>query len=64
VRPSELREQPLAELHRLLQQNRQELFNLRFQLVSHQLDNPMRLRRLKKEIARLLTIIGARERKG
>ena len=63
MRPPEMRQQSLPELRRLLQQHRQELFNLRFQQVSHQLDNVMRLRRVKKEIARLLTVLAEREKK-
>ena len=64
MKAREMREQSLAELHRLLQQHRQELFNLRFQQVSHQLDNVMRLRQVRKEVARLLTVITEREKKG
>ena len=35
---------------------REELFNLRFQLAVRQLDNPMRVRRVRKDIARVMTI--------
>ena len=62
MRAGEMREQALPELRRLLQQRREELFNLRFQRVSHQLDNVMRLRQVRQEIARLLTVIGEQEK--
>ena len=39
----------------------EELFNLRFQMATGQLDNPMRLREVRKNIARVKTIQRARE---
>lgn len=41
-----------------------ELFNLRFQLATGQLDNPMRIREVKKSIAQIKTIIREAELKG
>jgi large subunit ribosomal protein L29 len=38
-----------------------ELFNLRFQLATGQLDNPMQIKRVRKDIARVKTIIRERE---
>ena len=64
MKPREMKEMPLEELRRLLLENRQELFNLRFQRVSHQLDNVMRLRQVRREVARLLTVISEREKRG
>jgi large subunit ribosomal protein L29 len=50
-----------AELREQLERDRQELFNLRFQATGQQLDNPRRLRMLRKNIARILTILGERQ---
>jgi len=44
-----------------LSESKQELFNLRFQIATGQLDNSARLKQVKKEIARYLTELRARE---
>ena len=49
------------ELAGRLKESRRELFNLRFQLATGQLDNSSRLGEVKREIARLLTVLRARE---
>ncbi len=49
------------ELAGRLSEARRELFNLRFQLATGQLDNSARVRQVKQEIARLLTVLRARE---
>jgi len=49
------------ELDAKLSQARQELFNLRFQLATGRLDNVSRIRQVRKEIARILTVIRQRE---
>ena len=51
-----LREMSAAELQAEEKKLRQELFNLRFQHVTGQLDNPIKLRDLKKDIARVKTV--------
>jgi len=56
VKPAELRELGSDELEAKLRALREELFNLRFQLAVRQLDNPMRVRRVRKDIARVMTI--------
>lgn len=53
---AELRELADDELAERLEENREELFNLRFQAVSGQLDNPRRIAEVKREIARILTV--------
>ena len=58
---SELRELPDDELAELLDDNKEELFNLRFQKVTGQLDNPRRVREVKREIARVMTVMRERE---
>jgi large subunit ribosomal protein L29 len=57
----ELRDLDDDELSTKLAEAKEELFNLRFQLVTGQLDNPMRIGQVRKNIARLLTIIRERE---
>ena len=61
MKTSELREMTSAELTTKLQDLKEELFNLRFQLAINQLDNPMRIKAVKKDIARVQTIIRQNE---
>ncbi len=49
------------ELESRLEENRRELFNLRFQLATGQLDNTARVRLVKKDVARILTILRERD---
>lgn len=49
------------ELTRTLAELKEELFNLRFQLATGQLDNPMRVRNVRKDIARVKTVMRERE---
>ena len=56
MKTSELREMTSAELETKLQSLKEELFNLRFQLAINQLDNPMRIKAVKKDIARVQTV--------
>jgi len=49
------------ELHNELKKLKNELFNLRFQLATNQLENPMRIREVKRTIARIKTILRERE---
>ncbi len=57
---SELRELSLEELEHRLTDTTQELFNLRFQHATDQLENPMRLGQTKRDIARIQTILKER----
>jgi large subunit ribosomal protein L29 len=59
--PTELREMVDEELLNRLGDAKQELFNLRFQNVTGQLDNYARLPQLKREVARINTILRERE---
>ncbi|HWO70329.1 MAG TPA: 50S ribosomal protein L29 [Actinomycetota bacterium] len=61
---AELRELPDQELRARLDAAKEELFNLRFQLATGQLDNPMRLRQVRREVARILTVMRERELRG
>lgn len=59
----EIRQNTLLELNDQLTKLKEELFNLRFQLAINQLDNPMRIAAVKKDIARVKTIIRENELK-
>ncbi len=61
MKASELRELSLEELERKLEDLTQELFNLRFQHATDQLENPMRLRQTKKDVARVKTFLRERQ---
>ncbi len=50
-----------TDLIERLAENKEELFNLRFQFATGQLDNPARIRQVRKDIARVLTELRARE---
>jgi large subunit ribosomal protein L29 len=56
----ELRDLGVEELFERLESDKEELFNLRFQLATGQLDNPMRIKDVRHEIARILTIVSER----
>ena len=53
----ELRELTEAELQQKLKDLKEELFNLRFQLATNQLENPMRITAVKRDIARVSTVM-------
>ena len=56
-----IREMTDAELTAELKKKKNELFNLRFQHVTGQLDNPIKMRDVKRDIARVKTIIREKE---
>lgn len=64
MKASEIREKTQEELQKELGELKSELFKLRFQLVTNQLENPMRVKDVKKSIARVKTVIREREIKG
>ena len=61
TKASELRDQPDDELLARLEAAKEELFNLRFQFATGQLDNPMRIKAVRHDVARLLTILRERQ---
>jgi ribosomal protein L29 len=61
MKTSEIRDFTAEELNVKLADLKAELFNLRFQLAINQLDNPMRISAVKKDIARVKTIIRENE---
>ena len=60
----DLRAKSIADLQDELVSAKKELFNLRFQNVTGQLENPQRMKELKKDIARVKTVIRENELKG
>ena len=56
-----MREMTEVELNSELAKMKKELFNLRFQHVTGQLENPVKLREVKREIARVKTILREKE---
>ncbi len=60
-RATEVRELADAELETRLADSKQELFNLRFQNVTGQLDNSARIRQVRRDVARIETILRERE---
>jgi large subunit ribosomal protein L29 len=58
---AELRELPDDELYVRIESAKEELFNLRFQLATGQLDNTSRLKELRHDVARLATVLRERE---
>ena len=62
VKASTMREQTLDEIRLRITELREELFNLRFRNSMKQLDNPLKIREGRREIARLLTVLGQKDR--
>ena len=60
---NKIREMTDIELSAELDKMKQELFNLRFQHVTGQLENPLKMRELKRDIARVKTIMREKELK-
>ena len=57
MKAQELREMTAEELETKLGDLKKELFNLRFQLAVHQLDNPHKISDVKHDIARVMTVL-------
>ena len=57
----ELNSKTVAELNNDLVEAKKELFNLRFQNATNQLDNPMRIHEVKKTIAKIKTVMAERK---
>ena len=62
MKAAEIRELSADDLQATLKEARAELFNLRFQMATSQLDNTARVKQVKKDIARIQTEMRARER--
>ena len=63
MKATEMRELSMAELNQKLSDLKAELFNLRFQHAINQLENPMRMKEVKKDIARIKTVLRQLEMK-
>jgi len=61
MRAEELRDFTVVELEQKLREFKEELFNLRFQHATAQLNNPMQIREVKRDLARVKTILRERE---
>ncbi|MFQ5947354.1 MAG: 50S ribosomal protein L29 [Acidimicrobiia bacterium] len=61
MKAEELRNLPYSELSEKLDEAKEELFNLRFQLATNQLDNSSQLRRVRRDIARIQTVMREQE---
>ena len=59
---SEFRTKTVEELRQEEKDLRKELFNLRFQKVTGEIENPLRIRRVRKDIARVLTVINEKSK--
>ena len=63
MKATELREMTDVELNKQLKDLKAELFNLRFQHAINQLENPLRIDTVKKDIARVMTILAEKNAK-
>ncbi|MDA8078576.1 MAG: 50S ribosomal protein L29 [Nitrospiraceae bacterium] len=63
MKAAELRDMNVDELQKREQDMRRELFNLRFQQATGEIENPRRIRALRRDIARVLTIVTEKNRK-
>ena len=61
MKASELRDMKPVELDKKLDELKAELFNLRFQHAINQLENPQRIKTVKRDIARVKTVMGGVE---
>lgn len=57
MKAQEIRAKSVEDLNSQLKDLKAELFNLRFQLAINQLENPMRIKAVKKDIARIKTVL-------
>lgn len=62
MKPKELREMSIDQLKQNLISKEEELFNLKIQLSTKQLENPMKIREAKRHVARLKTILREKEK--
>jgi len=62
MKPSELRALTVEELKQKEHDTRKELFNLKFRLATGEVENPKRINALRKNIAKILTIISEKSK--
>lgn len=61
MKTKDIRELSDSELYKKLDDSKDELFKLRFQMATGQLDNPMKLKEIRRRIARVKTVMRERE---
>jgi large subunit ribosomal protein L29 len=61
MQASEIRDMSEADIQRHLDEYRQEMFNLRFQIATRKLKNHQRIKAVRRDVARLLTVVRERE---
>ena len=61
MKASEFRNLTTAEIEQKVAGFKEQLFNLRFQLATGQLDNPVQIQKIRKDIARAKTVLRQRE---
>ena len=61
MKVKEIREKSSSDLEKELVEKKSELFKLRFQLATNGLDNPMKIKNTKRDIAKIKTILKERE---
>ena len=61
MKASELTDLPFEELQEKMDEAKAELFNLRFQLATNQLDNTARMKQVRRDIARIATVMREQE---
>ncbi|MDD2534000.1 MAG: 50S ribosomal protein L29 [Eubacteriales bacterium] len=64
MKPSDVRDKSFDELNKELSALKEELFKLRFAHATNQLENPLKLKSVKRDIARVMTILRERELQG
>lgn len=64
IKASKLREQSDEELKRQLQELEEQLFKLRFQKSTGQIENPVKIREVRRDTARVRTVLNEKRRKG
>lgn len=62
VKPSSMRDMNADDIRARVAELREDLFNLRFRNTMKQLDNPLKIRESRREMARLLTVLKEKER--
>ena len=62
MKTNELREKSVDELHTRERELSEQLFKLRFQRATGRMENPMKIREVRREIARIKTLLGERSR--
>ncbi len=64
MKPNEIREMSVEDIKARIEELTRERFNLRFRSATESIENPMRFRSLRRDIARLQTILREREANG